>query len=67
VQQCWGDGRDENQQGLNRGHLHFPIKLNFTIPECISAFVMKKKFLQVVQFVSFTLEKKIMTFWFLLL
>jgi len=43
LQQYWGDDKDPNEQGLNRGHLHFPIKVDSTVPECVSASVMKKE------------------------
>lgn len=52
MQQCWGDGRDENQQVHSSGCIHFPIKIHFTVPECILTFVIKK-ILQRVQFVYF--------------
>lgn len=63
MQQHWGDDRDPKQRGCNRGCQHFPVKLDFTI----LSFSNEEKLLQVIQFVSFTLEKKILKFWFITL
>lgn len=63
MQRHWGGDRDQNQEGCNRGCQHFPVKLNFTI----LSFSNEEKLPRVVQFVSSTLEKKILQFWFITL